>query len=143
MIFKLFIVFILLDATAAAAIPVVPNFQQGTTSSTTTTKTKVNEVINSYQYRTGYEYTASGSNVKSDEFVAPMALTTTTNTIDGISSRWVGLDPADKPIWNIVEEGAPFQFAETLQGPGLTQHTIIVRETDIEQLTETTSTFSQ
>jgi hypothetical protein len=72
-----------------------------------------------------------------------MALTTTTNTIDGISSRWVGLDPADKPIWNIVEEGAPFQFAETLQGPGLTQHTIIVRETDIEQLTETTSTFSQ
>jgi hypothetical protein len=143
MMFKLFVVFILLDATAAAAIPVVPNFQQGTTSSTTTTKTKVNEVINSYQYRTGYEYTASGTNVTPDNALAPMALKTTVHTIDGISSSWVGIDPADKPSWSIEKTGAPFQFVETLQGPGLTQHTVIVRETDIEQLTETTSTFSQ
>ena len=41
------------------------------------------------------------------------------------------------------EEGGAFQFSETYSGPGLTQHTVIVRETDIEQLTETTSTFSQ
>jgi hypothetical protein len=140
---RLFAAFILLDATVAAAIPVVPNFQQGTTSSTTTTKTKVNEVINSYQYRTGYEYTASGTNVAPDNALAPMALKTTVHTIDGISSSWVGIDPADKPSWSIDKTGAPFQFVETLQGPGLTQHTVIVRETDIEQLTETTSTFSQ
>ena len=40
----------------AKSVPVVPNFSQGVLSSTTTTKTKVTEVINSYEYRTGYEY---------------------------------------------------------------------------------------
>ncbi len=54
---------LLLLAPAAQSLPVVPNFQQGTLKSTTTTKTKVNEVINSYQYRTGYELSVSGSNV--------------------------------------------------------------------------------
>ena len=47
------VLLLLLIAAPAAAIPVVPNFQQGTLKSTTTTKTKVNEVINSYEYRTG------------------------------------------------------------------------------------------
>ena len=140
---RLFAAFILLDAAVAFALPVIPNFQQGSTSSTTTTKTKVNEVINSSTYRTGWEYTASGSNVKPDDVIAPMALNYTSQTVDGITSRWVGLDPTDKLGWNIVEEGGAFQFSETYSGPGLTQHTVIVRETDIEQLTETTSTFSQ
>ena len=140
---RLFAAFILLDAAVAFALPVIPNFQQGSTSSTTTTKTKVNEVINSSTYRTGWEYTASGSNVKPDDVIAPMSLNYTSQTVDGITSRWVGLDPTDKPGWNIVEEGGAFQFSETYSGPGLTQHTVIVRETDIEQLTETTSTFSQ
>ena len=47
---------ITLAAPEAKSVPVVPNFQQGVLSSKTTTKTKVNEVINSYEYRTGYEY---------------------------------------------------------------------------------------
>jgi hypothetical protein len=135
---------LLATAAPVAAIPVVPNFQQGVLSSTTRTKTKVNEVINSYEYRTGYEYSASGTNIAPvGGAIAPASLTTTTNTLNGVSSRWTGLDPASKPVWNIVKQGASFQFVETLQGPGLTNHTIINRETDIESLTETTSTFSQ
>lgn len=135
---------ITLAAPEAQSVPVVPNFQQGVLSSKTTTKTKVNEVINSYEYRTGYEYSASGTNIAPiDGEIAPRALTTTSNTLNGISSRWVGLDPADKPAWNIVTQGASFQFVETLQGPGLVNHTLINRETDIESLTETTSTFTQ
>jgi hypothetical protein len=135
---------LLVTAAPVAAIPVVPNFQQGVLSSTTRTKTKVNEVINSYEYRTGYEYSASGTNIAPvGGAIAPASLTTTTNTLNGVSSRWTGLDPASKPVWNIVTQGASFQFVETLQGPGLTNHTIINRETDIESLTETTSTFSQ
>lgn len=135
---------ITLAAPEAQSVPVVPNFQQGVLSSKTTTKTKVNEVINSYEYRTGYEYSASGTNIAPiDGEIAPRALTTTSNTLNGISSRWVGLDPADKPVWNIVNQGASFQFVETLQGPGLVNHTLINRETDIESLTETTSTFTQ
>ena len=135
---------LLVTAAPVAAIPVVPNFQQGVLSSTTRTKTKVNEVINSYEYRTGYEYSASGTNIAPvGGAIAPASLTTTTNTLNGVSSRWTGLDPASKPVWNIVKQGASFQFVETLQGPGLTNHTIINRETDIESLTETTSTFTQ
>ena len=138
------ILLLLLLAAPAAAIPVVPNFQQGVLSSTTRTKTKVTEVINSYDYRTGYEYSASGTNIAPiGGIIAPASLTTTTNTLNGVSSRWTGLDPASKPTWNIVNQGASFQFVETLQGPGLTNHTLINRETDIESLTETTSTFSQ
>lgn len=134
----------MLLAAPAAAIPVVPNFQQGVLSSTTRTKTKVTEVINSYEYRTGYEYSASGTNIAPvGGAIAPASLTTTINTLNGVSSRWTGLDPASKPVWNIVNQSASFQFVETLQGPGLTNHTLINRETDIESLTETTSTFSQ
>jgi len=134
---------LLLLAPAAQSLPVVPNFQQGTLKSTTTTKTKVNEVINSYQYRTGYELSVSGSNVKPSGSVAPMGIETTTNTMNGVTSVWRGLDPASKPSWTIVNEGASFQFVETLQGPGLVNHTIINRETDIESTTETLSTFTQ
>ena len=134
---------IALAAPEVKSIPVVPNFQQGTLRSTTQTKTKVNEVINSYEYRTGYEYAASGTNIKPDGPIAPMSLTTTSNTLNGISSVWRGLDPASKPRWSIVNEGASFQFVETLSGPGLVNHTIIQRDTDVESLTETLSTFTQ
>ena len=128
----------------AVAITVDPNFQQGVLSSTTRTKTKVTEIINSYEYRTGYEYTVTGTNIAPrGGAIPPASLTTTTNTLNGVSSRWTGLDPASKPAWNVVEQTKAFQFSETLQGPGLTNHTLINRDTDVESLTETTSTFSQ
>ena len=134
---------LILFAAPTKAVPVVPNFQQGVLSSTTTTKTKVTEVINSYEYRTGYELSVSGTNIEPDASIAPMSISTTTNVVNGISSVWRGLDPAAKPEWRIVNQGASFQFVETLQGPGLVNHTLINRETDIESLTETTSTFTQ
>jgi len=134
---------LILFAAPTKAVPVVPNFQQGVLSSTTTTKTKVTEVINSYEYRTGYELSVSGTNIEPDASIAPMSISTTTNVVNGISSVWRGLDPTSKPEWRIVNQGASFQFVETLQGPGLVNHTLITRETDIESLTETTSTFTQ
>ena len=85
----------------------------------------------------------SGTNIKPDTSIAPMGLTTTTNNLNGVSSVWRGLDPASKPSWSIVDEGGSFQLVETLMGPGLVNHTIINRETDIESITETTSTFTQ
>ena len=135
---------IALAAPEAKSLPVVPNFQQGTLKSTTTTKHKVNEVINSYQYRTGYEYTVSGTNIKPvGGNLAPADLSVQTNNLNGVSSKWVGLDLKDKPTWQVVSPGASFQFVETVSGPGLTQHTIIQRDTDIESVTETLSTFTQ
>ena len=135
---------IALAAPKAKAVPVVPNWQQGTLKSTTTTKQKVNEVINSYQYRTGYELTVSGTNIEPvGGNLAPADLSVQTNSLNGVSSKWVGLDLQDKPTWQIVDPGASFQFVETVSGPGLTQHTIIQRDTDIESVTETLSTFTQ
>jgi len=135
---------LLATATPAVAIPVVPNFQQGVLTSTTRTTTNLTEVINSYQYRTGYELAVTGTNIAPvGGGIAPTRLTTTTNTLNGVSSRWTGLDPASRPTWNIVNRGAAFSFTETLSGPGLVSHTLINRQTEIESLTETTSTFSQ
>ena len=134
---------IALSAPEAKSIPVVPSFTQGQLKSTTTTKTKVTEVINSYQYRTGYEYSATGTNVAPDSPIAPMSLVTTTNSLNGVTSVWRGLDPKSKPSWKIVNEASTFSFSETLQGPGLIEHTIVTRETDIESINETLSTFTQ
>jgi|TARA_R100000030_G_scaffold75423_1_gene58523 hypothetical protein len=135
---------IALAAPEAKPLPVVPNFQQGTLKSTTQTTQKVTEVINSYEYRTGYEYTVSGTNIEpSGGNLAPADLSTTTNNLNGVSSKWVGLDLQDKPTWTIVDPGASFQFIETVSGPGLTTHTMIERTTDIESVTETLSTFTQ
>ena len=87
----------------------------------------------------------TGTNVapENDAPIAPMSLVTTTNSLDGVASVWRGLDPASKPSWKIVNEAATFSFSETLQGPGLIEHTIITRETDIESLNETLSTFTE
>jgi len=138
------ILLLLLLAAPAAAVPIVPNFQQGTLSSTTKTTSKVVEVINSYDYRSGWEWSVTGTNIAPvGGAVSPAGLTTTTNSINGVASRWTGLDPATKPVWNIVTPGAAFQMTETLNGPGLTNHTLINRETDVESLTETTSVFTQ
>ena len=135
---------IALAAPEAKSIPVVPNFQQGTLKSTTTTTQKITEVINSYEYRTGYELTVSGTNIKPiGGVIAPHKLTKTTHSLNGVGSQWTGLNPASKPDWKIVEQGASFQFVETLNGPGLTNHTVINRTTDIESLTDTLSTFTQ
>jgi|TARA_R100000030_G_scaffold96993_2_gene85612 hypothetical protein len=131
-------------APEAQSIPVVPNFQQGTLKSTTKTTQKVTEVINSYEYRTGYELTVSGTNIAPvGDVIAPNKLVTHTNSINGVTSRWTGLDPASTPDWKIVEQGASFQYIQSLNGPGLTNHTMINRTTDIESVTETLSTFTQ
>ena len=135
---------IALAAPEAKSIPVVPNFQQGTLKSTTKTTQKVTEVINSYEYRTGYEYTVGGTNVAPiGDVLTPDKFTRTTNNLNGVTSKWTEVNPSSKPSWKIVEKGASFQFTETLNGPGLTNHTVIDRTTDIESLTETLSTFTQ
>ena len=45
---------------AALAVPVVPNFSQGSMTSHTETTSKVTETINSIDYATGWQYSVSG-----------------------------------------------------------------------------------
>ena len=58
------------------AVPVVPNFTQGSQTSTTETKTKVSETINSINYNTGYQYSVTGTNVQMDgSSITPVSYT--------------------------------------------------------------------
>ena len=47
----------------AMAVPVVPNFSQGSMTSHTETTSKVTETINSIDYNTGWQYSVTGTNV--------------------------------------------------------------------------------
>lgn len=125
------LILLLLLSSPAVAVPVVPNFSQGVVSSHTESKTIVKESIVSESYRTGFEYTVSGTGVQpSSGVVSPSAGATALN----LSSRtsWVQTTP-----------GAAFQFAETYQGPGLIEKVTIDRETITETVIDSTSTFSQ
>ena len=47
--------FVLANVRTALAVPVVPNFTQGSMTSNTETTSTVSETINSMNYNTGYE----------------------------------------------------------------------------------------
>ena len=125
------LIILLLLPSPAIAVPVVPNFSQGIVSSHTESKTVVKESIVSESYRTGFEYTVSGTGVEpTSGIVSPSAGSNTLN----FSSR---------SSWKQTVPGAAFQFVETFQGPGLIEKVIIDRETITETVIDSTSTFSQ
>ena len=115
------------------------------TSNTTTTST-VTETINSMDYNTGWQYVVTGTNVEATGDLTPTgagSITNTQVTLDGVTSTWNGLNLDQRPEYNMTTPGAAFQFTESYQGPGLSNHTIIQRTTTINSVTETTSTFTQ
>ena len=140
-------VLLLLSGTGAArAVPVVPNFTQGSMTSHTETTSTVTETINSMDYNTGWQYVVTGTNVESSGTLTPTgegSINATQVTLDGVTSTWNGLNLTDRPDFSIVTPGAAFQFTESYQGPGLSNHTVIQRSTTINSVTDTTSTFTQ
>ena len=58
--------FVLANVRTALAVPVVPNFTQGSMTSNTETTSTVTETINSMNYNTGYEYVITGTNIEHD-----------------------------------------------------------------------------
>ena len=54
---------VLASARTAIAVPVVPNFTQGSMTSNTETTSTVSETINSMNYDTGYQYVVTGTNI--------------------------------------------------------------------------------
>ena len=124
---------LLIFAPAANAVPIIPSFTQGTLTSHTETTSKVSETIVSENYSTGYELSTSGNNIQPNGPINPIANT----TINGWTSLGQG------PNWSIVNQGEPFQFVQTLHGPGLSNKTTIQRVTEITSVTDTVSTFSE
>ena len=140
------VLILLSSAGAARAVPVVPNFTQGSMTSSTTTTSTVTETINSMDYNTGWQYVVTGTNVSSDGTLTPTgagSISNTQVTLDGVTSTWNGLNLENRPGFSITTPGAAFQFTESYQGPGLSKHTIIQRTTTINSVTDTTSTFTQ
>ena len=140
------VLLLLSSAGAARAVPVVPNFTQGSMTSHTETTSTVTETINSMDYNTGWQYAVTGTNVESDGTLSPTgagSINATQVTLDGVTSTWNGLNLTDRPEFSIVTPGAAFQFTETYMGPGLSNHTVIQRTTTINSVTDTTSTFTQ
>ena len=135
--------FVLASARTAIAVPVVPNFTQGSMTSNTETTSTVSETINSMNYNTGYEYVITGTNIEHDgATISAPSTTGSSNTLNGVTSTWTGLDLNNKPNFTMVVPGEAFQFTESYSGPGLKNHTIIQRTTTIQSVTNTTSTFS-
>ena len=140
-------VLLLVSGTGAArAVPVVPNFTQGSMTSHTETTSTVTETINSMDYNTGWQYVVTGTNVETSGSLTPTgagSVNATQVTLDGVTSTWNGLNLTDRPNFTLTTPGAAFQFTESYQGPGLSNHTVIQRSTTINSVTDTTSTFTQ
>ena len=140
---------VLVTAVAAQAVPVVPNFTQGSMTSHTETTSKVTETINSIDYSTGWQYSVSGTNVSNNG--QPLLPPTTTNNVvvnplggtEGtVTSSATGLN-FNNSNFTITNPGAAFQFTSTYQGPGVTNQTVIQRVTEVTSVTDTTSIFTQ
>ena len=125
---------------AAQAVPVVPNFTQGSMTSHTETTQKITETINSMDYNTGYQYSVTGSGITASGALQP-GTGANNVTIDGVTSQWTGIN--SRPNFTQTTPGGAFQFTETYKGPGLSNQTIIQRVTEVTSVTDTTSIFSQ
>ena len=148
------ILLLLSGSGAAKAVPVVPNFTQGSMTSVTETSSKVTETINSVDYRTGWEYSVTGVGISNNGEALNPSVNTSTVTInpsaDGtgevtgaVTSSFDSLDLSQQGQFTISTPGDAFQFTQSYSGPGLTNQTIIQRLTEVESITSTTSTFTQ
>ena len=135
---------LLVTSTPLQAIPVIPNFQQGVLQQRVETKSTILEDIKSYDIRNGYEMTIGGTNVESSTGnITPAGWTKVNTTINGVGTTYVSPDLETKPSFQIVDQGASFNYFETLETPGISNFTHVTRETTIESISERTSKFSQ
>lgn len=101
------------------AAAVVPNFTRGTVTSETTSRTEVTEIIKQIEYTTGSSYTVTGTNIN------------------------FPTNPAPGASYTLINQGEPFQFSETLLGPGIATETQIERTTITDSFTTSISVFTQ
>ena len=122
---------------------IVPNFTTGTMSSTTNTTTSITESITSKDFKTGYEYTVTGTGISHDGGDMGATAVEVNGTVGGTTYKWTGLDMTTKPNWTQTNptSGDSFQFTETYSGPGLQNITTINRQIDTESVVTTTSVF--
>ena len=143
---RLWLLVLLLCPIRTLAVPVVPQFRSGSSQTSSTSESVINETITSHQYRTGYSYSASGHNIESSDlngYINPTATTLTEQTVGGVSFSWTAPSLQDVPRWKVSTPGSAFSLQETLITPGLDTVTTITRTINTTTTTETTTTFGQ
>jgi len=141
---RLWLLVLLVLPVRAFAVPVVPQFRTGSSTTSSTSESIINETITSHQYRTGYSYSASGHNIESETgYINPTPTTTDQQTVGGVNFSWTSPNLEAIPRWGIVNNGAAFSLQETLITPGLDTVTTITRQINTSTTTETITTFGQ
>ena len=141
---RLWLLVLLVLPVRAFAVPVVPQFRTGSSTTSSTSESIINETITSHQYRTGYSYSASGHNIESETgYINPTPTTTNEQTVGGVNFHWTSPNLEAIPRWGIVNDGAAFSLQETLITPGLDTITTITRQINTSTTVETTTTFGQ
>ena len=141
---RLWLLVLLVLPVRTLAVPVVPQFRTGSSQISSTSESIINETITSHQYRTGYSYSASGHNIKSETgYINPTPTTTNEQTVGGVNFHWTSPNLEAIPRWSITNDGAAFSLQETLITPGLDTTTTITRQINTSTTTETTTTFGQ
>ena len=125
------------------AVPVIPNFTQGSSTSRTETTTNITETIRTTNYNSGYTYSVTGSGVQHDGSTISAPNATVTETINGTTYTWTGLDLGEKPNWTQTVQGDAFQFTEVYTPPGLESISDVTRTIESQSVTDTTTIFSQ
>ena len=135
--------FVLFISSPVYAVPVVPSFTQGSSSSRTETTTNITETIRTTNYNSGYTYSVTGSGVQHDGSTISAPNATVNETINGTTYTWTGLDLGEKPNWTQTVQGDGFQFTEVYTPPGLESVSDVTRTIQSESVTDTTTIFSQ
>ena len=138
-----YLLLITLLSVPVQALPVIPGFNSGSTTSRTESKQNTTELIESWAYSTGYEYSVGGTNLNIQGDLLPTTVTTGSHVVDGVTTTHHGIDLNSKPTVTMQTQGAATNLIESYHGPGLKSFTRINRDIVTESVTETMSTFTQ
>jgi hypothetical protein len=139
------VVLIFFAIPSANAGSITPSFTSGQIESSSNSKTIIVETIVTENYRTGYSYSMQGTNVKptKNTIISPDATYTNTQTVNGVSFKWVTPDLPTKPQWEIQDPTQAFSITENFLAPGLDATSTIQRTINTESQSTSLSIFSQ
>ena len=143
---KFWLLLVVLFPVKTLANPLVPTFRTGSSSTNSTSQSVVTESITSYQYRTGYSLSVSGTNIESADvngYINSIPTAESTQSVNGINFSYTSPSLEGVPRWKIVNEGQPFSLVETVIGSGIDTITKIDRVINTTTTTTVETTFGQ
>ena len=120
-----------------------PRFSANQMQSTSKSVSTINETIVTENYRTGYSYSVSGTNIRVKEgtVISPDATYTTSQSTGKVSFQWVTPDLPTKPQWEMIPGSSDFSIMENFLAPGLDAVSIITRNQTIETVQDSVTLF--